>query len=77
MFADAFYITERKKEEGTVGLQFTFGLFISALNTESLGEVLLPAHTAGPNSQLMPAHLPTLHIGNSDNQPSNKWVCLL
>jgi hypothetical protein len=39
--------------------------------------VLLPAHTAGPNSQLMPAHLPTLHIGNSDNQPSNKWVCLL
>lgn len=61
MFVDTFYIPKQKKEDGTVGLQFTFGLFIYTLNTQSLGEVLLPAHSAGLNSQPVPAaHLPTL-----------------
>lgn len=40
-----------KKEEVTAGLQFTFGLFIYTLNTDSLGRMLLPACTAAWGSQ--------------------------
>lgn len=51
MFVGAFYIPKWKKEEGTAGLQFTLELFIYMLNTDSLGGVLLPTHTAGQNCQ--------------------------
>lgn len=62
MFVYAFYIPKWKKEEGTVGLQFIFGLFIYTLNTDSLGKVLLLIHTVGRMAKLIPVHLPALQI---------------
>lgn len=48
-----------------MGLWFTFVLFIYTLNAESWRRVLLPAHTAGLNGQLLPAHLSLCSLGSS------------
>lgn len=45
------FIPQTGKKEITAGLQFTFGLFIYTLNTDSPGRVLLPACTAAQDSQ--------------------------
>lgn len=58
-----------KKEEDPAGLQFTFGLFIYSLNTDSPGRVLLPACTPAQDSQTH-AGTPSLSADLATRPPS-------
>lgn len=71
MFVDAFYIPKWKKQEGTAGLQFTCGLFIYTLNTDTLGGLWLPTHTASQNGHTVP-RVPFLCAGLATQPPTAK-----